>query len=47
LLYVLDRSLSVSDAFAPLYNISFSTRDFWTEVAAADRMGVSPDFSKV
>ena len=36
-LYVLDRAKSVSDAFSPLKHITFSTRDFWTEIATADR----------
>jgi hypothetical protein len=41
LLYVLDRSFSVFDAFYPFRNVSFSTRDFWTEIAAADRSGLT------
>ena len=42
-LYVLDRSHRAWDAFAPLKNITYSTRDFWTEVAFADRGGLTKD----
>ncbi|WP_448035157.1 hypothetical protein [Bradyrhizobium liaoningense] len=41
LLYILDRSNAVWDAFQPLKDITFSSRDFWTEVAHADRGGVT------
>ena len=37
MLYVLDRSLTIPDAFRPLKYMTFSSRDFWTEVAFADR----------
>lgn len=37
LLYILDRANTVWDAFTPLRNITFSSRDFWTELAHADR----------
>ena len=39
LAYVLHRSKSVESAFKPLRNVTFSTRDFWTEVALLDRLG--------
>ena len=42
-LYVLGRSHTAWDAFAPLKNITYSTRDFWTEVAFADRGGLTKD----
>jgi hypothetical protein len=42
-LYVLDRSHTAWDAFAPLKNITYSTRDFWTEVAFADRGYLTKD----
>jgi len=42
-LYVLDRSHTAWDAFAPLKNITYSTRDFWTEVAFADRGDLTKD----
>jgi hypothetical protein len=35
-LYVLDRANTVVDAFTPLQFVTFTTRDFWTEVALAD-----------
>jgi hypothetical protein len=41
LLYVLDRSNTVWDAFQPLKHITFSSRDFWTEIAQADRGGLT------
>ena len=39
--YVLHRANSVINAFQPLKHITFSTRDFWTEVATADRGGMT------
>lgn len=42
-LYVMDRALSAWDAFYPLRHITFSTRDFWTEVAFADRSGLTAE----
>ncbi|MDP2408810.1 MAG: hypothetical protein Q8M26_00820 [Pseudolabrys sp.] len=41
LLYILDRSSSVYDAFQPLRSITSGSRDFWTEVALLDRLGVT------
>lgn len=41
LLYILDRANTVSDAFWPLKHITFSSRDFWTELAYADRGGLT------
>ena len=41
LLYVLDRANSVWDAFRPMKHITFSSRDFWTELAHADRVGLT------
>ena len=37
LLYVLHRGHSVIDAVSALLHLTFSTRDFWTEAALADR----------
>ncbi len=37
LLYILNRGLSIGQGFAALRSITFSTRDFWTEVAFLDR----------
>ncbi|MFG1352355.1 hypothetical protein [Xanthobacter autotrophicus] len=42
-LYVLDRSFAVWNAFEPLQFITFSTRDFWSEIAFADLQGVTKD----
>jgi hypothetical protein len=42
-LYVIKRGKSMPDAFRPLSRITFSTRDFWTEVAAAERGGLTQD----
>jgi hypothetical protein len=39
LLYLMDRSSSVSEAMRPL-GTTFSSQDFWTEVACADRLGI-------
>ena len=41
LLYALHRGNSVSDGVSALKHITASTRDFWTEVALADRMGLT------
>ena len=41
LLYTLNRGRSVVDAVSVLRNITFSTRDFWTEAASIDRRGLS------
>lgn len=41
LLYVLDRADTVWDAFRPLKHITFSSRDFWTELAHAERGGLT------
>ncbi len=40
-LYVIKRGKTMPDAFRPLSRITFSTRDFWTEVAAAERGGLT------
>lgn len=42
-LYVLDRSHTAWDSFALLKNLTFSTRDFWTEMALVDRSGLTKD----
>lgn len=42
-LYVMDRALSAWDAFYPLKHVTFSTRDFWTEVAFADRQRLTAE----
>ncbi len=41
LLYALHRGNSVLDGLSALSHITFSTRDFWTEAAIADRKGLS------
>ena len=41
LLYVLDRGLTVEKGLSALNNLTFSTRDFWTEAASADRQQIS------
>ena len=40
LLYCLDRGRSVLDGVSALMHLTFSTRDFWTEVAFAERNGL-------
>jgi len=40
-LYVLDRANTVVDAFTPLQFVTFTTRDFWTELAFADSQGLT------
>jgi hypothetical protein len=42
-LYVLDRSHTAWDALALLKNLTFSARDFWTEMAFVDRSGLTKD----
>jgi hypothetical protein len=37
LLYILDRANTIWSAFQPFKHITFSSRDFWTELAHADR----------
>ena len=39
LLYALHRGRSLTDALSALRHLTFSTRDFWTEAALADRRG--------
>ena len=41
LLYTLHRGHSVVDGISALSHLTFSTRDFWTEAAFADRNGLS------
>ena len=41
LLYALERGRSVPDSLAALRAITFSTRDFWTEAALADRQSLT------
>jgi hypothetical protein len=41
ILYMLGRSNDVASAFRPLRHLSFVSRDFWTEVAFADRSGLT------
>ena len=43
LLYALHRGRSVIDSLSALSHLTFSTRDFWTEAALADRNGLSKD----
>lgn len=43
LLYALHRGRSVMDAVSGFRHITFSTRDFWTEVANADRQNLTKD----
>lgn len=40
LLYSLDRATTVAHALTPLKHFTFSSRDFWTEVAFADSQGL-------
>jgi hypothetical protein len=40
-LYVINRANTVVDAFRPLQFVTFTTRDFWTEVALADMQGLT------
>lgn len=40
-LYVLDRANNIVDAFTPLQFVTFTTRDFWTEVAFANSQGLT------
>ena len=37
LLYALSRADTVTNALAPLHHVTFSTRDFWTEISIADQ----------
>jgi len=41
LLYALHRRYSVTSGVSILSHLTFSTRDFWTEVAFADRKGLT------
>ena len=41
LLYVLDRGLTVEKGLSALKNLTFATRDFWTEAAFADRQQIT------
>ena len=41
LLYVLNRAGSVKSALRPLRHVTFSTHDFWTEVALLDTQGLT------
>ena len=41
LLYCLSRGRSVVDAVSALMHLTFNTRDFWTEVAFAERRGLT------
>ena len=41
LLYVLQRGLTVEEGLLPLKNLTFATRDFWTEAAFADRQKIT------
>jgi hypothetical protein len=41
MLYSLDRAPSVSAALRPLKHLTFGSRDFWTEIAFADRQGLT------
>ena len=43
LLYALHRGRSIMDAVSALRHITFSTRDFWTEAAIADRQNLTKD----
>ena len=41
LLYALHRGRSITDGLSVLRNLTFSTQDFWTEAAFADRRGIT------
>ena len=41
LLYALQRGRSIVDGLSALKNLTFGTRDFWTEAAFADRQGLT------
>ena len=41
LLYALHRGRSIVDGLSALKNLTFGTRDFWTEAAFADRQGLT------
>ena len=41
LIYILGRSTSVETAFSAFQNVTFSSRDFWTEIANLDRLEVT------
>ena len=41
LLYALNRGRSLTEAISALRHLTFSTRDFWTEAALADRQGLT------
>ncbi len=43
LIYVLFRGCSLTNALSALSHITFSTRDFWTDAALADRQGFTKD----
>jgi hypothetical protein len=43
LLYSLNRAETVAKALSPLRHLTFATRDFWTELAAADARGLLND----
>jgi len=43
LLYVLQRCRSLDELLSPISHVTFSSQDFWTEIANADRMGLSRD----
>lgn len=40
LIYAIDRATTISSAVSPLRHMTFSTRDFWTEIAQSDRSGL-------
>ena len=40
-LYVAGRADSIVKAVAPLKHMTFASRDFWTEVAFSDRLGLT------
>lgn len=43
MLYILKRCRSLDVMFAPIDHVTFSSQDFWTEIASADRMGFSKE----
>ena len=43
LLYVIKRCRSLDQLLAPISHVTFSSQDFWTEIASADRIGFSED----
>lgn len=43
-LYCLERSRQVIDAFKPIRHMTFQSRDFWTEISYAERQGLTAKY---